>query len=168
MEPIKGFISSNKAKMLAVIAFVLYVTSASSLAPIANFNLYYCNNLSLKIAAGNTLNHEWILDKTVANVEFYHAITVCNGKKVVFLKFNNKNKYRVKVSWMEVFKIPSGERKDGYNGKKELVLSPGITAPADCTDAANKKSIILPSEIDPMTVTEIVDFNYNEITVSTI
>jgi hypothetical protein len=168
MKAIKGFEHCNRKKFFVVLALSLCLCSAVSLASPARHQLYGCSRLHLIMPADEPAITGWILDKTVGNVDFYHIITVCNGKKTVFLKFNNKNSYSVKVTWKEVFKTRSEERKDGYIGKKELVLSSGTTTPNDCTDAANKKSILLPSEIDPMSVSEILDFSFKEITVNTL
>ncbi len=166
MKAIKGFGHYNRRKFFVVLAVCLFLFSATGWAFPSGNPWYTGPGFHLVITANEPAITEWILDKSVGNVDFYHAITVCNGKKAVFLKFNNKNNYRVKVTWKEVFKIPPGEKKDGYSGKKELVLAPGITSPKDCADVANKKNIILPGEIDPLSVNEILDFSFKEITVS--
>src|SRR5262245_57752092 len=82
---------------------------------------------------------EWILDTTVGNVDCYHQVTDCNGKKVVFLKFNNKNNYKVTITWKEVFvtkQVP--QKQDGAFGQKQLVITPGETSQTDCTDIKQK------------------------------
>ena len=168
MKAIKGFKHCNRKKFFVVLAVCLFLLSAINPASASHFRFCHCSIFSLIKPADKPAITEWILDKTIGNVDFYHSITVCNGKKVVFLKFNNKNSYSVKITWKEIFKIQTGEIKDGFMGKKELVLSSGITTPNDCTDVVNKKSIVLPSEIDPVFVAEILDFSFKDITVNSI
>jgi hypothetical protein len=108
----------------------------------------------------------WILDTTVNGVEFYHSIQECNGKQVVLLKFNNKNSASVKVSWKELFTTQVEAKAPGGAGQKELVIPKGVTMPANCTDAVNKKNIILSSEVSPAYVAEIKGFAYKDILVS--
>jgi hypothetical protein len=57
-------------------------------------------------------------------------------------------------------------RIQGFAGRKEMILQPGITTPADCADVSNKKIVIKGADVDPMSVIEIVSFNYLEITVA--
>jgi hypothetical protein len=108
----------------------------------------------------------WSLNATVNNVKFYHAIVDCNGKKMVFLKFDNKNSYPVDVTWKEVFATQLEEKADGYAGKKQLTLQKGVTMPVNCADNLNKKNIISSSEVSPTYVVEIRKFDYKEISVS--
>jgi len=108
---------------------------------------------------------DWVLDKTVSNVDFYHAINVCNGKNVVMLKFVNRNAGTVKVGWKEAFVTRERVRVEGFAGRKEMILQPGITTPADCADVSNKKIVIKGADVDPMSVIDIVSFNYLNITV---
>ena len=168
MKAIKGFKHCNRKKFFVVLAVCLFLLSAINPASASHYRFCHCSIFSLIKPADKPAITEWILDKTIGTVDFYHSITVCNGKKVVFLKFNNKNSYSVKITWKEIFKIQTGEIKDGFMGKKELVLSSGITTPNDCTDVVNKKSIVLPSEIDPVFVAEILDFSFKDITVNSI
>lgn len=117
----------------------------------------------------NTAFHptgDWVLDKTVSNVDFYHSITVCNGKNVVFLKFVNRNSRSVKIGWQEIFVTASRERKEGFNGRKEMLIPTGTTTPADCTDVTAAKTIIRGGEVDPMSVVDIVSFTYKNIAVA--
>ena len=109
---------------------------------------------------------DWILDTTVNGVEFYHSIQECNGKQVVLLKFNNKNSMPVKVSWKELFTTQVEAKAAGGAGQKELVIPKGVTVPASCTDAVNKKNIILSSEVSPAYVAQIKGFSYKDILVS--
>lgn len=108
----------------------------------------------------------WSLDATVKNVKFYHSIVDCNGKKVVFLKFDNKNSYPVDISWKEVFTTQLEEKADGFAGKKQLTLQKGVTMPVNCADNLNKKNIISSSEVSPTYVVEIKKFDYKDIIVS--
>lgn len=74
----------------------------------------------------------WTLDATVDNVECYYKISTCNGGSTIFLKFNNKNSYPVKITWTEVFKTQIENNLSGILGEKSLVLAPGETADLDC------------------------------------
>jgi hypothetical protein len=165
MKAIKGLAYMCRKKIFVLPAMILCLSFSIGHASASQyrFNIFH---LALPVAVSSATG--WVLDKTVGNVDFYHSIIICNGKKSVFLKFNNKNNHAVKITWKEVFKTPTEETKDGYMGKKEMVLSSGITEPNDCADAGNKKSIILPSEVDPMAVIEILDFSFKEITVNTL
>lgn len=109
---------------------------------------------------------EWVLDKTVSNVDFYHAITACNDKNVVFLKFVNRNSTAVKISWKEIFVTKANEQKNGFAGKKVLNLAPGTTTPADCSDVNNRQAIITSSDVDPTSIVDISNFIYEDITVN--
>ena len=108
----------------------------------------------------------WILDTTVNGVEFYHSIQECNGKKAVFLKFNNRNSYQVKVSWKEVFATQQEAKVEGGKGQKEMIIPTGVTVPASCTDNINRKNIVLPSEVSPMYVAEIRGYSFKDIQVT--
>lgn len=112
-------------------------------------------------------NPEWILDKTVGNVDFYHRITDCDGKKAVFLKFNNKNNYKVSISWKEVFVTKQiSEKKEGFFGQKKLVILPGETSPSDCSDKKNKVCLVGPDGVSPAYGAEIKEFYYKDISVT--
>ena len=109
----------------------------------------------------------WILDTTVNGVEFYHSIQECNGKKAVFLKFNNRNTYQVKVSWKEVFATQQEAKVEGGKGQKELIIPTGVTVPASCTDnMMSRKNIVLSSEVSPMYVAEIRGYSFKDIQVT--
>src|SRR5688572_12177354 len=57
---------------------------------------------------------EWTLYTTVRNVDFYYRIADCSGRKVVLMKFNNRNAQRVKVTWKEVFNTQFEAQKEGF------------------------------------------------------
>jgi hypothetical protein len=109
---------------------------------------------------------DWQLDATVSGVQFYHSITGCNGKKVVFLKFVNTNNYQVKIAWKEVFATQADQKVEGFLGQKKLLLSPGETSETDCENARRKECLILPSQVSPTYNADILKFDYKEITVS--
>ena len=108
----------------------------------------------------------WVFDKTVQNVDLYHMITECEGKKVVFLKFNNRNLYKVKISWKEVFVTQMEKAREGFRGMKQLVLPPGETAQSDCTDVKNKECIIISSQVSPAYPAEILKFEFKDINIT--
>lgn len=110
---------------------------------------------------------KWILDTEINGVEFYHSIGECNGKKVVFLKFNNKNNYKVTVSWKELFVTKQiRDKTAGFRGKKEMVLSVGETFASDCATNENEKLLILPIDVSPAYEAEIEKFEFNDISVT--
>ena len=108
----------------------------------------------------------WVFDKTVQNVDLYHMITACEGRKVVFLKFNNRNAYKVKISWKELFVTQMEKAREGFRGMKQLVLPPGETAQSDCTDVKNKECIIVSSQVSPAYPAEILQFEFKNINVT--
>lgn len=108
----------------------------------------------------------WVFDKTVQNVDLYHMITACEGQKVVFLKFNNRNMYKVKISWKEVFVTQMEKAREGFRGMKQLILPPGETAQSDCTDVKNKECLIVASQVSPAYPAEIIQFEFKNINVS--
>lgn len=121
----------------------------------------------INLFAISTFSDEgWKLDKTVNNVNCYYKLIECNGLNTVFLKFDNKNKYSVKILWKEVFTTQAENSKEGSQGQKELILPTGITMPLSCTDEANKKNIILASQINPAYVAKIKQFEFKDISVS--
>lgn len=161
MKAILAFLSGHKRKYFVAMAISLFLLNAAATAISLPGNM-----VANKVA--NTTAHptgEWVLDKTVSNVDFYHSITICNGKPVVFLKFINRNTGKVKVGWKEIFVTRTKARVLGFNGKKELLLAPGTTTPADCTDASNKKIVIHGGDVDPMSVVEITNFIFQDISV---
>ena len=108
----------------------------------------------------------WQLDATVNNVQFYHSIIDCNGKKAVILKFINKNNYKVKVSWKEVFTTQQGPQIEGFSGQKTLVIDLGETKETECDNASKKNLVIKPEQVAPTYVAEISKFEYKSITVT--
>jgi hypothetical protein len=123
-------------------------------------------------AGANTPQHlrpvaEWILDKTVSNVDFYYMISECDGKKVVFLKFVNRNNSKVKVSWKEVFSTQFEKKREGFKGKKELVLSKGETSESACNQVNVKECFVLPSEVSATYLAEISSFTFSDVQVIT-
>ena len=116
---------------------------------------------------GDVIN-SWIFDKTVNNVDFFHKITECNGSSAVFLKFENKNKVKVRVSWKELF-ISSqvNSKTEGFHGKKQLVLSPGETSPSNCGETQFKECLILAEQALPHYKAVITKFEFKDILVTT-
>jgi hypothetical protein len=162
MKAMNGFLTGSKRKYFVVMVLGLLLISAPGFAGNLPYKPVHQNSAGINLHPSS----EWVLDKTVSGVDFYHSIIVCNGKNVVFLKFVNRNRSTVKVGWNEIFITRAGQQVHGFSGRKEMVLSTGITTPGECSDAANKKTIIRGSEVDPMSVIEIVNFEYKEITVA--
>ena len=109
---------------------------------------------------------DWKLDHTIGGVEFYHAIAECGGKKVVFLKMNNKKNYKVNVSWKEVFTTEDNIQVEGAQGQKNILLSTGENMEMSCDNISRKELIIFPEQVDPTYIIKILKFNYKNIMVS--
>jgi hypothetical protein len=107
----------------------------------------------------------WQLDKTVNGVDFFYAMSSCDGHDVVFLKIKNKNKYSVEITWKEVFQTQLAKDKEGFSGAKKIVLPPGEMAETDCAHPSNPALRILSSQVDPTYVVSITKFNYKDISV---
>ena len=114
----------------------------------------------------NTVAGDWVLGQTVNNVEFYYKMTECNGKKVVLLKLNNKNSYKVKISWKEVFTTQMEQQAEGHFGKKELTVAPGEVYAGECTGSNYKELLILPTGVSPAYAADIQKFAYKDISVT--
>jgi len=108
----------------------------------------------------------WHLDATVNGVQFYHSLAPCSGKNVVFLKMKNTNHYKVDISWKEVFDTQFETGVEGYSGQKKISLNAGESAETNCTNAAQKKLIIQPEQVNPTYVPEVSNFKYKAITVT--
>ena len=108
---------------------------------------------------------DWVLHSTVRNVDFYYRISDCSGKNAVFLKFNNRNRAQVKISWKEVFTTQFDVGKEGFRGIKHLLLPIGETAVVDCANITIKECVVLPSHVTPSYMAEIRQFTFRNITV---
>ena len=108
---------------------------------------------------------EWTLYTTVRNVDFYYRIADCSGRKVVLMKFNNRNAQRVKVTWKEVFNTQFEAQKEGFRGTKQLTLPTGETSQTNCANIRVKELIVLPGQVNPSYQADIKRFNFRNITV---
>ena len=109
---------------------------------------------------------EWVLQSTVRNVDFYYRISECSGEKVVFLKFNNRNRQQVKVSWREVFATQFDVAKEGFSGVKQLLLPTGETAQTDCSTIRVKECVVFANQVTPTYLADIRRFTFRNITVA--
>lgn len=109
---------------------------------------------------------EWVLFKTVNNVDFYYQFNDCSGKKVVFLKLNNRNKQAVKVSWKEVFTTQFEKDKTGMAGTKHLLIGTGEISAADCSNIKIKELVVLPSHVNPTYNADIQKFSITDLMVT--
>ena len=133
----------------------------------------WCNPLHGRLGAQSYLLHpikpadgDWVFDQTVNNVDFYYKMAECNGKKAVLLKLNNKNSYKVKISWKEVFTTQMEQQAEGHFGKKELIVAPGEVYADGCTSNSHKELLILPTGVSPAYEADIQKFAYKDIIVS--
>ena len=109
---------------------------------------------------------QWILHSEVSSVKIYYQISACEGRNVVYLKFDNNNKRAVRITWKEVFstkQVP--EEKEGYLGEKELTLAPGITAQNNCQQIQFKQCVILPHQVQSTYIADIIKFDLKDISV---
>lgn len=111
-------------------------------------------------------NLTWKLDATVNNVSFYHVISECDGKKVVLLKFVNKNSSSVSASFKEFFTTQTGSEQTPFAGKIKLALRPGETVAQSCSDNTCKECLILPEQAFPTHKVTIQEFEFKDIDVS--
>jgi hypothetical protein len=93
-------------------------------------------------------------------------MTECNGKKVVLLKFNNRNNYKIKVSWKEVFKTQLEQQTESFRGQKQLVIAPGEIFESDCTNIKYKECLITSDQVSAAYGAEILKFDFKDINVS--
>jgi hypothetical protein len=130
--------------------------------------------ISLVIIMGNTVtgavagdDNNWTFKKSSGNVDFYYKMGECNGEKVIYLKFENKNAYSVEVKWKEAISDKTfGTTVEGYYGEKQLTLAPGITSREDCSSGVNEQCLIKMSSVDPTFVVDPAGFEFKDISVS--
>ncbi len=109
----------------------------------------------------------WIFHSEEKGVKIYYQINSCNNRSVVFFKFNNTNKEKVRISWKETFQTTQvPEEKDGFLGKKELDLPPGETYPLSCDQIKVKECITFSDQALPTYKAEITKVNLRNINVT--
>jgi hypothetical protein len=107
----------------------------------------------------------WTLYKTVANIEFYHQVAECDGKKIVLLKFNNKTQQKVTIQWKDSFEMNPGEPNMLHqtSAVKSIVLLPGTTSATDCNNTKQKALLSQPPQLSPIYKAEPFKFSFSEI-----
>jgi len=125
----------------------------------------FLGNKSMASVSGDDNN--WVLNKSVGNVDLYYKISECNGEKVIFLKFDNKNNYSLKITWKEAIADKVfGNVVDCHYGEKQLTLPPGVTVQDGCSSIScpecqiNMRTAIPTHEADPL------NLEFKEVTVS--
>ena len=118
------------------------------------------------VSPSNSSPGRWQLDATVNGVKFYYYIESCQGRNMVFLKINNTNKYKVEVTWKEVFTTQFEQKAEGFKGQKKMVLPAGETSETNCTAPRQKKLLVSPEQVNPAYPAEISAFSFASITVS--
>ena len=125
----------------------------------------FMGNKSMASVSGDDNN--WVLDKSVGNVDLYYKISECNGEKVIFLKFDNKNNYDVKVAWKEaVADKTSGKVVLCYYGEKNLTLSPGVKLQDGCGSVVSPECMINLKTAIPTHPVDPLNLEFNEVTIS--
>jgi len=109
----------------------------------------------------------WQLKSSMNGVQFFSALTNCNGNPAVILKFVNTTQNEMKISWKEAFQVKESTTKtEAFYGAKELVVLPGDTYATGCSEVKNRKCLILPEDAIPTQKVTITDFEFRDITVS--
>ncbi len=121
---------------------------------------------TLAFSQEKLVNVSWLPDRTIDNVEFFYRIADCDGKKVVALKFNNRNHHSVNVTWNDFFVTQfKGNKAESVSAQKRLKLAPGITAGSACENVRQKELITSPKQASPVYQEEIVQFKFKDIKV---
>jgi hypothetical protein len=112
--------------------------------------------------------NDWILEMSTGNVDLYYQIGECDGQKVIFMKFENRNNHEVEITWKEtVHDNFSKSHITGFYGEKQLVLAPGQLVQADCTSSICQECITRSVDVTPTHLVEIKEFSFTEVSVST-
>ena len=170
MKTINDLKLCNKRKLFKGLALslciVLITSTNSSASPPGKLLFYTLKNIFLPILYP-LFNNDWILDKTVGNVNLYYKIAECKGSNTVFLKFNNRNNYAVNIVWKELFVTQQiATKSEGMHGIKNIILPPGETSASSCEDAKNKDCIILAEKAIPAYKATITQFEFKDIHVN--
>jgi hypothetical protein len=128
----------------------------------------FLGNISFSAISGE--DNKWTRDKSVSNVDLYYKISECNGEKVIFLKFDNKNDFSVKITWKEAIADKVfGNVVDCNYGEKQLTLPPGVTVQDGCSSIScpecqiNVRTAIPTHEADPLNL-EFKEVTVNKVT----
>ncbi len=169
MKAIKGFQQCNRKKFFVVRALSFFLlTSCLITAETSGHGFYRGSSFPIiTSAADKPAGTEWVLDKTVGKVDFYYKISSCRGLSVVLLKFNNRNKYNVKISWRDIFVTRQVEPKTtGILSERQLILKPGEMSASNCDETKNKECMIFSSEAIPAYRADILQYGFKDITVT--
>jgi len=110
---------------------------------------------------------DWILERSTDNVDFYYRIGECDGQKVVFMKFENRNFHEIEISWKETIQDNvSKSQITGFYGEKHLLLAPGQVLQSDCSSSICQECITRPADVAPTHLVEIKEFSFSEVSVS--
>ncbi|NTW26472.1 MAG: hypothetical protein HGA37_17370 [Lentimicrobium sp.] len=125
----------------------------------------FLGNKSFGAISGD--DNKWARDKSVSNVDLYYMIGECNGEKVIFLKFDNKNNYSVKITWIEAFTDKTfNSVVENFNGAKQLTLPPGVTSQDGCNAIAHPECLINMNTVDPTHPVDPLNLEFKDVTVS--
>ncbi len=109
----------------------------------------------------------WVFDKTVSNVDMYHMIDECNGKNVIYLKFENKNKFKVQINWKEVFVTSQVAAKtESFDGEKKLLLPAGQVMTTYCGETINQACLILAEKAIPHYKADFRNFEFKDVLIT--
>lgn len=110
---------------------------------------------------------EWVLDKTVGQVDCFYRFEQCNGEKVVFLKFHNRNAYTINISWGEEFTTDQQTAKRKKNATaSSLTLQPGEIVFAGCHETANRALFVRPGDLNPTYLPSVSTFSFSQVNVT--
>ena len=83
----------------------------------------------------------------VDGVEAYSMKTTCGTEEVVFIKFVNKNNYKVRVEWVDAIKTAGGWIYAKTKSPKSLYIEPGNTIIGQC-NGLDKLKVNISSILD--------------------
>jgi len=111
---------------------------------------------------------DWILERSTDNVDLYYRMGECDGQKVVFMKFENRNAHEIEISWKEIIQDNVSKRQlTGFYGEKHLVLAPGQVLQPDCSSNVCQECITRSADVAPTHRVEIIEFSFSEVSIST-
>jgi hypothetical protein len=86
----------------------------------------------------------------VNGVEVSFQKSMCNGEEVIFVKFNNSNKFPVTIKWYDAILTQANGwvKKDGSTPKKTLNIDAGKEIKGDCVQENLECLIKLKDYID--------------------
>ena len=102
---------------------------------------------------------------SAGNVDCYYAITQCNGKTVVLLRFDNKNAAAVHLSWKEAFNTVEFPQTSPGLRTKQVTLAPGLSPAVNCQNNTQPELMIGEGDVTPTYIAHITGFGFTNLNV---